>query len=95
MSAYHRVTPHLAHREKIYQFPNPFRVVLYGPDISLEGTRLDDLADGVEYVVLPVAKEPDNQEDWDVIRPAFDLVESNPSWQLWRRADRPLPSLPD
>ena len=76
VSAYHRVTPHLAHREKIYQFPNPFRVVLYGPDISLEGTRLDDLADGVEYVVLPVAKEPDNQEDWDVIRPGPSISSS-------------------
>jgi hypothetical protein len=87
------VTPHLAHREKIYQFPNPFRVVLYGPDISLEGTRLDDLAEEVEYVVLPVTKEPDNEADWQTIRPAFDLVESNASWELWHRADRPLPPL--
>jgi uncharacterized membrane protein len=93
VSAYHRVTPHLAHRKKIYQFPNPFRVVLYGPDISLEGTRLDALAEDVEYVVLPVTKEPDNEADWQTIRPAFDLVESNASWELWHRADRPLPPL--
>jgi hypothetical protein len=93
VSAYHRVTPHLAHREKLYQFPNPFRVVLYGPDISLEGTRLDDLAEEVEYVVLPVAKEPDVQADWDAIKPAFDLVDVNQSWEVWRRADRPLPPL--
>jgi uncharacterized membrane protein len=94
VSAYHRVTPHLAHREKIYQFPNPFRIVLYGPDISLEGTRLDDLAEEVEYVVLPVAKEPEVQTDWDAIKPAFDLVDINQSWEVWRRADRPLPPLP-
>ncbi len=93
VSAYHRVTPHLAHREKIYQFPNPFRVVLYGPDVGLEGTRLDDLAEEVEYVVLPVTKEPDNEADWQTIRPAFDLVDSNASWELWHRADRPLPPL--
>ena len=37
VSAYHRVTPHMAHRKKIYQFPNPFRVVLYGPDIEPGG----------------------------------------------------------
>jgi uncharacterized membrane protein len=94
VSAYHRVTPHLAHREKIYQFPNPFRIVLYGPDTSLEGTRLDDLAEEVEYVVLPVAKEPDNEADWDAIKSAFDLVDANQSWEVWRRADRPLPPLP-
>jgi uncharacterized membrane protein len=94
VSAYHRVTPHLAHREKIYQFPNPFRVVLYGPDISLEGTRLDDLADEVEFVVLPVVKDPDNEADWDAIRSAFDLVDANQSWEVWRRTDRPLPPLP-
>jgi uncharacterized membrane protein len=93
VSAYHRVTPHLAHRKQIYQFPNPFRVVLYGPDISLEGSRLDDRAEEVEYVVLPVTKEPDNEADWQVIRPAFDLLESNASWELWRRANRPLPPL--
>jgi uncharacterized membrane protein len=93
VSAYHRVTPHLAHRRKIYQFPNPFRVVLYGPDISLEGTRLDDLAEEVQYVVLPVVKEPDNEADWDAIRSAFDLVSANESWELWRRTGRPLPPL--
>jgi uncharacterized membrane protein len=94
VSAYHRVTPHMAHRQKIYQFPNPFRVVLYGPDISLEGTRLDDLAEDVEYVVLPVAREPDNEADWEAIRSAFDLVEANESWELYRRTGRPLPPLP-
>jgi uncharacterized membrane protein len=95
VSAYHRVTPHLAHREKIYQFPNPFRVVLYGPDISLEGTRLDDRAEEVEYVVLPVAKDAETQADWDAIKSAFDLVDINESWEVWHRADRPLPPLPD
>jgi uncharacterized membrane protein len=95
VSAYHRVTPHLAHRKQIYQFPNPFRVVLYGPDTSLEGTRLDDLAEQIEYVVLPVVKEPDNEADWEAISPAFDLVEVNESWELWRRSGRPLPPLPD
>ena len=67
VSAYYGVTPHLAHREQIYQFPNPFRVVLYGPDTSLEGTRLEDRAEQVEYVVLPVARDPQMTEDWNAI----------------------------
>ena len=92
VSAYYGVTPHLAHREQIYQFPNPFRVVLYGPDTSLEGTRLEDRAEQVEYVVLPVARDPQMTEDWDAIADGFELVESNESWELYER-DGPLPPL--
>ena len=37
VAAHYRIAPHLTYRKEIYQFPNPFRIVLYGPDISLEG----------------------------------------------------------
>jgi hypothetical protein len=94
VSAFHSATPHLTHREQIYQFPNPFRVVLYGPDTSLEGTRLDDRADDVEYVLLPVSRDPQLTADWDAIEEAFELVEANDSWELYRRQrDVPLPPL--
>ena len=39
VAAYHALTPHLAHREQIYQFPNPFRVVLYGVGTDQEAAR--------------------------------------------------------
>ena len=85
VSAHYAMTPHLAHRTDIYQFPNPFRVVLYGPDISKEGTRLDDRAESVEYLVLQVNKSPEDQVDFDAIKDAFTLVDSNASWELWQR----------
>lgn len=90
VSALYSVTPHLSHRQRIYQFPNPFRVVLYGPDTSLEGTRLDERAEEVEYVLLPVVKDEQLQDDWDAVAAGFGLVDSNESWELYRR-NRPLP----
>ena len=68
--------------------------MLYGPDISKEGTRLDDRADAVEYLVLQVNKSPEDQADFEVIEDAFTLVDSNASWELWQRnRDVPLPPL--
>ena len=45
--------------------------------------------------MLPVAKEADNEADWEAIGSAFELVEANESWELYRRTGRPLPPLPD
>ncbi len=95
VAAHYRVTPHLAHRKEIYQFPNPFRVVLYGTDISQEGSRLTERAEGVEYLVLRTEKSPENAADFDVIDEAFRLVRSNDSWELWEREPGvPLPQSP-
>ena len=80
-----RITPHLAYREEIYQFPTPFRVVLYGPDTSIEGSRLEERSDRVEYVMIPTAQDPQLQADWASIAPAFDLVDSNEYWLLYQR----------
>ena len=53
VSAYHSLTAHLAHREQIYQFPNPFRVVLYGPDTQMEAARACiPEANDLQYVML-------------------------------------------
>ena len=85
VAAHHRLTPHLAYRSEIYQFPNPFRVVLYGVDNSLEGTRLADRADGVDYVVVQRVREGAEAYDFASIEVAFDLEYSNEHWEIWRR----------
>ena len=85
VAAHHRLTPHLAYRSEIYQFPNPFRVVLYGVDNSLEGTRLADRADGVDYVVVQRVREGAEAYDFESIQVAFDLEYSNEHWEIWRR----------
>jgi uncharacterized membrane protein len=92
VAAHFRMTPHLAYRKEIYQFPNPFRVSLYGPDSSLENTRIVDRAERVEYLVLQVDKASENAADFAVIEDAFTLVRANESWELWERDPNiPLP----
>jgi hypothetical protein len=92
VSAQYQLTPHLAYREQIYQFPVPFRVVLYGADSSLEGRRLDARAEQVEFVMLPVARDDRLVADWTAIEEAFTEVGRNVFWVLYER-DRssPLP----
>jgi uncharacterized membrane protein len=85
VSANYRLTPHLAYRHEIYQFPVPFRVVLYGPDTSLEGTRLDDRAERVEFVMLPVDRDRQLRDDWASIDDAFTEIGRNRFWVLYER----------
>jgi uncharacterized membrane protein len=84
VSVFHSLAPHMAHRIHVYQFPNPFRVVLYGTDISLEGTR-DPRADLVEYVVLPLSMDEDMSRDWGNIAGGFETVARNDHWAVFRR----------
>jgi len=93
VSANYRLTPHLAYREEIYQFPVPFRVVLYGPDTSTEGQRLEQRAERVDYVMLPVDQDEALIADWMAIDDAFDEVGRNEIWVLYRR-DRSVPLPP-
>lgn len=88
VSVYHALAPHMAHRERIYQFPNPFRVVLYGTDISKEGSR-DPAADSVQYVVLPLNMDADMAKDWASIAGDFQTVARNDSWGVWKRRGSP------
>ena len=95
VSAHYRITPHLAYRDEIYQFPTPFRSVLYGPDGNVDGPRIPDRAEGVEYVLLPIPGAGPTQfpeADWAVVQPAFELVAANDFWELHRRD--PLTALP-
>ena len=84
ISVLHSTAPHLAHRKEIYQFPNPFRIVLYGPDTSLEGQR-SPLADGIEYVLLPRNLDGDNRKDWSLVAGDFYEYKANVYWQLFAR----------
>ncbi|MEM8746574.1 MAG: DUF2079 domain-containing protein [Actinomycetota bacterium] len=84
VSAHYRITPHIAYREEIYQFPTPFRSVLYGPEGLLDGPRLPERSERVEFVMLPTANDFP-VADWLVIRPAFTLVDRNAHWELWIR----------
>ena len=90
VAAHHRVTPHIAYRSEIYQFPNPFRLTLYGPDRSLEGLRLPERADGVDFLVLPTSPDEGTGPDFAVIADAFVEVSSNQFWILYER-DRSVP----
>ncbi len=95
VAANYRITPHLVYRAEIYQFPTPFRVVLYGPDTRYEGTRLDERAERVEFVMNPIVKDAQLTSDWLAIEPAFDLVDANEFWELYERdPDVPLPPQP-
>lgn len=88
VSAHFRITPHIAHRSEIYQFPVPFRSVLYGADGILDGPRIPERAERIEYVVLPIPGAGPTSfpaEDWAVVKPAFDLVEANDFWALYVR----------
>ena len=49
VAARSRLTTHLTHRDKVYEFPTPFSVSYWGDD-SMDGQRLA-VADEVEYVL--------------------------------------------
>lgn len=86
VAAHHALTPHLSRRREIYQFPNPFRVVLYGPDTSLERARAClEAADTLEYVLLPSVVPPDLAPDWERVAGDFEVAASNQLWVLYHR----------
>jgi hypothetical protein len=91
ISVYHALAPHVAHRKYVFQFPNPFRVVLYGTDVSLEGTR-DRAADSIEYVVLPLTMDEDMKKDFANIAGDFDTFAKNQYWGIWKRREPASPS---
>jgi len=86
LSTYHSMVPHVAHRKLIYQFPNPFRVVLYGPDTTLEAARacLPE-ANDLEYVLLQKSLSVELQLDWERVSDDFEPVSSNEFWTLYQR----------
>lgn len=86
VATYHSLAPHLAHREQIYQFPNPFRVVLYGVGTEMEAARAClPAANDLEYVLLQVNLNAEMQSDWDRVSTDFDVVAANKFWVLYHR----------
>jgi hypothetical protein len=85
VSAQYRLTPHLAYRDEIYQFPVPFRILLYGPDASMEGQRLEDRSERVDFVMLPVQLDASLVGDWLEIEDAFVEIARNDVWVLYER----------
>ena len=92
VSANYRLTPHLAYRQEIYQFPVPFRVLLYGADSSREGERLVERSERVDFVMLPVQLDDELVRDWVAVEEAFTEVARNEIWVLHERnRSVPLP----
>lgn len=86
VAAYHALTPHLAHREQIYQFPNPFRVVLYGVGTDQEAARAClPSANDLEFVLLQAEVPADLQVDWARVERDFEPVAENEYWVLYER----------
>ncbi|MFH2072718.1 MAG: DUF2079 domain-containing protein, partial [Actinomycetota bacterium] len=86
VSAFHRLTAHLAHRQEIYAFPSPFRTTpWWGNEGDLSGVRIP-AADRVEYVVLPVDKTiEDLAGPWAEVEDEFHLVRTVGQWELYVR----------
>lgn len=84
ISVFHSLAPHLAHRKEVYQFPTPFRTVLYGVDLTLENTRLPQ-AETIEYVVLPINRDLQMSDDWAREQGAFTRVAVNEYWEVFQR----------
>jgi uncharacterized membrane protein len=77
VSAQFNLVPHLAHRAKIYEFPNPFRAVNWGlPD----DTHPPAAAEAVRFVV--VERDLLGKED----RELLDRLQTDPAWRT--RLDR-------
>lgn len=85
VSAHYSLTPHLARRDEIYSWPNPFSRQMYGTDISLEGSLMDEAA-LVEYVVMPALLSEEDAEVWESVSGWFTLVDQNLDWVLYRVA---------
>jgi len=85
VAAHHRVAPHIAYRSEIYQFPNPFELTLYGSDRSLEGNRLAERAEGIDFVVLPTSEAENTADAFAMVSDAFVEVSSNRYWVLYER----------
>lgn len=86
IAVFHALAPHLAHRPLVYQFPNPFRVVLYGVDTTLEEARAClPTADEIEFVMLPKTIDEQMAADWARIESDFELAAENQSFWLYAR----------
>ncbi len=83
LSSYHAYAPHLAHRERIYMWPTPFRAAYWGT-FKHEGERLP-FANDVQYLLLPAHLDDDTQAVLDSIKADFVVVAHNDAAILYKR----------
>lgn len=55
--------------------------------LELEGTRLDERAERVEFLVLQKNMSAEAADDFAVIGDAFDEYFENEHWVVWQRDD--------
>jgi uncharacterized membrane protein len=94
VAAFYRFAPHLTHRERIYEFPTPWRAANWG-DYRYEGQRLPE-ADQVDYVLLsPRVGEPSDAE-WiqTLTNEGFMTIYQSPGLLLLKRGPMPGPTTP-
>jgi hypothetical protein len=77
VSAQYNLVPHLAHRQRAYEFPNPFRAVNWG--LPGDG-HPPAAAEAVRFVV--VQRDLLGEED----RQLLDRLQNDPAWRM--RLDR-------
>ena len=83
VSAQSTIVPHIAHRQGIYMWPNPFRAQYWG-DASKEGQRLP-AADGVQYVVLfPERVDPKYRSFYEDVKADSDVLFSREGVEVLR-----------
>lgn len=88
VSSDYGLAPHLAHRKRLYMWPNPFRASYWGR-FDHEGERLPHAAD-VEYIlVYRHLDNPDEQALLKRLMPRLRLVDQTDKYALYRRT-RPL-----
>jgi uncharacterized membrane protein len=72
VSAYYSYISHVDHRQRVYQWPTPFKAA-YWADFKQEGQRLA-FADQVRYLFLPLDLDAPNQALLNQILPEFHVV---------------------
>jgi hypothetical protein len=83
VSAHYSFAPHIAHRTRIYMWPNPFRASYWGT-FDREGTRLPEAA-GVKYLFLPTNLSAEDQKTMNAIQSEFMLLRQEGDFALYRR----------
>jgi uncharacterized membrane protein len=95
VSAYYSLTPHLANRQQIYEFPNPFRVLQYGVGPAMEEAQAClPAANDLEYVLLQAEPTPEVQQDWQKVTVDFEVSQANEYWVLYQRVGHTVQCVP-
>jgi len=92
LSAHYTYVSHMNHRERIYNFPNPFKANYWGT-FKTEGQRLPE-ADEVEYIMMPTALDPEPRATIEQLRPEFETIFEGGNVTLLKRKAPPAQPTP-